>query len=113
MFGKKRSWIFGILFFLLLIVVSVFSTSNTPEEYPPYLVESPSPTGLKALYTYLEQNGHDVTQEEALPTMTKETLRVLVNPPVFTDQQTENHYLDYVRQGNTIVLCQRKSGWTL
>ncbi|WP_018932100.1 DUF4350 domain-containing protein [Gracilibacillus lacisalsi] len=106
MFGKKRSWIFGILFFLLLIVVSVFSTSNTPEEYPPYLVESPSPTGLKALYTYLEQNGHDVTQEEALPTMTKETLRVLVNPPVFTDQQTENHYLDYVRQGNTIVLAK-------
>ncbi|MGN8647168.1 DUF4350 domain-containing protein [Gracilibacillus sp. HCP3S3_G5_1] len=105
MFGKK-TWIIGIVFFLLLIGVSIFSTSNTPEQYPPYLVESPSPTGLKAIYTYLDQNGYDVSKEETLPTISKETLRILVNPPVFTDQYTENYYLDYIREGNTVVLAK-------
>ncbi len=105
MFGKK-TWIIGIILFLLLIVVSIFSTSNTPEQYPAYLVESPSPTGLKAIYTYLDKNGYDVSKEDTLPTMTKETLRILVNPPVFTDQTIENHYLNLLREGNTIVLAK-------
>ncbi|MGP4039988.1 DUF4350 domain-containing protein [Gracilibacillus sp. D59] len=105
MFGKK-TWIIGIIFFLLLIAVSIFSTSNTPEQYPPYLAESPSPTGLKAIYTYLEQNDYEVSNEKTLPSKTEDTLRILVNPPVFTDSNVENHYLDYVREGNTIVLAK-------
>ncbi|SFL94777.1 hypothetical protein SAMN04487943_105222 [Gracilibacillus orientalis] len=105
MFDKK-TWIIGVIFLFLLIVVSIFSTSNTSEQYPPYLVESPSPTGLKAIYTYLEQGDYDVSSEETLPATTEETLRILVNPPVFSDNNIENHYLDYVREGNTVVLAK-------
>ncbi|MDX8046386.1 DUF4350 domain-containing protein [Gracilibacillus sp. S3-1-1] len=102
----KKIWIIGMVFFLLLIGASIFSTSQTPKSYPPYLVESPAPTGLKALYTYLGENGYDVTEEDRLPALSDQALRILVSPPVFTDNRTEEHYLDYIRQGNTLVLAK-------
>ncbi|WP_130859186.1 DUF4350 domain-containing protein [Gracilibacillus phocaeensis] len=105
MFGKK-TWIIGAVFFLLLIGVSMLTANQTPTQYPPYLVDSPSPTGLKALYTYLEDNEYDVQQAEGLSDSTDHSLRMMVNPDLPSDQSVEDAYQSYIEAGNTVVLAK-------
>ncbi|WP_163539424.1 DUF4350 domain-containing protein [Gracilibacillus sp. YIM 98692] len=96
----------GIAFVLILVAVSYFSTSQTPEEYPAYLSASPSPTGTKAFYTYLDKE-YQVTKETSLPsdiTEKQNTIRLLLNPPLFTDQSIQKSYIDYMKDGNTLAI---------
>lgn len=102
----KKTWIVGVVFFLLLILLSFFSTSDSPKQYPSFLTESPSLTGTKAIYTYLKQQSDDVTRVTSLPheeTNTEE-LRMMINPPVLTDKVAEESYLEYIEKGNTLVI---------
>ncbi|WP_204669649.1 DUF4350 domain-containing protein [Gracilibacillus alcaliphilus] len=103
---RKKIWIIGIIFFLMLIGVSFFTANNSPKHYPPYLVESPSPNGLKALYTYLENNGYQVSQENGLSPASTNTMRILVSPPIFSDQTVVNTYQSYIEEGNTLVIVK-------
>lgn len=105
---KNKTWLLAILFFIILIVLSFFSADNTPKEYEPYLVESPSPTGTKALYTYLEQSGQPIEQTDKLPSAenSRET-RLLLNPPVFSDREVNNHYTQYVENGNHLIIGKK------
>lgn len=105
---KNKTWMFGILFFIILIVLSFFSTDNSPKEYAPYLVESPSPTGTKALYTYLEQSGQPIAQADILPQKVNDSeTRLLLNPPVFSDLEVNNHYSQYVENGNHLIIGKK------
>ncbi|UOQ84198.1 DUF4350 domain-containing protein [Gracilibacillus salinarum] len=103
---KNKTWIVGIAFFIILIAVSYYSSSNAPEQYPNYAIESPSLTGVKALYTYLSEQGNQTSIEKQAPDQQENTLRLLVNPPVFTDQQVSTKYIDYMKQGNTLVVAK-------
>ncbi|WP_058305868.1 DUF4350 domain-containing protein [Gracilibacillus massiliensis] len=104
----KRTWIVAVVFFLILIGVSVFSSNNTPEPYPPYLIDSPAPTGLKGFYTYLNQNQYQVDDSESLPNQTSSgEVRFLLDPPIYSDNSVEKQYQDYLSNGNTIILAKQ------
>ncbi|SHN31188.1 DUF4350 domain-containing protein [Gracilibacillus kekensis] len=104
----KRTWIVAVVFFLILILVSVFTRNSTPTPYPPYLVESPAPTGLKGFYTYLNQNQYQVEDSESLPNKTSTgEVRFLLNPPIYSENSVEKHYQDYLKNGNTIILAKQ------
>lgn len=105
---SKRTWIVAVVFFLLLILVSVFSNNNTPKPYPPYLVDSPAPLGVKGLYTYLDQNNYQVDDSDVLPNTEKTgELRFLIEPPIYSDNSVEQHYLEYIEAGNTLILAKQ------
>lgn len=108
-FFRNRTWIIAILFFIVLIVISFFSTDNTPEQYPAYLIESPSPSGVKAFYTYFEQNEQPISQAKAPPSETESNneTRLLLNPPVFSDMEVNDHYMQYVENGNHLIIGKK------
>ncbi|UOQ49210.1 DUF4350 domain-containing protein [Gracilibacillus caseinilyticus] len=103
---RNKTWIVGIVFFIILIAVSYYSSSNAPEQYPDYAIESPSLTGVKGLYTYLSDQGYQTSIVKQAPAQQEDTLRLLVNPPVFTDQGVATVYMDYMKQGNTLVVAK-------
>ncbi|MFC4402124.1 DUF4350 domain-containing protein [Gracilibacillus xinjiangensis] len=104
----KKIYLFGIIAFLLLMIVSFLSTSNSPKEYPDFVTESPSPTGTKALYTYLQEANKKVQTQSIHPSEMRardaKEVRILINPSIYTNQQVIDSYTDYIMDGNTIIL---------
>jgi hypothetical protein len=105
--SDKRTWIWLGVMLLLFIVAGYFLSSGQPEEYPGYVSESPSPTGTKAFYTYLEENvevdrwEHD---PELLPGEDRDALLFMIEPFFVPDQMQMNEYIRYMQAGNTILL---------
>ncbi|GAB3802274.1 DUF4350 domain-containing protein [Virgibacillus kimchii] len=103
----KRTWIWLAVILLLFIVISYFLISQQPEEFPGYVSESPSPTGTKAFYTYLEENievdrwEHD---PEMLPREDRGELLLMIEPFFVPDQSQMDEYIRYMEAGNTIML---------
>ncbi|KAB8137869.1 DUF4350 domain-containing protein [Gracilibacillus oryzae] len=103
----KKIYLYGVFAFIMLIIVSMLSTSNSPKEYPNFVTESPSPTGTKALYTYLQEQDIEVETQAQHPTeITSDgrEVRMLMNPSISTDEQIADQYKDYMMDGNTIIL---------
>lgn len=94
--------------FLLLFFISYVGTRNTPEEYPPYLYHSPSPTGTKAFYTYIEEEFEEVRKWNNYPTYLPKTdenmLLIMIEPQLFLDSENQALYKAYLEAGNTILL---------
>lgn len=89
--AKKKGWIWlGLLLFLFLICI-YFILSKQPQEFAPYDSKSPSPTGIKAFYTYLDNETSFVDRWEQSSTMLSEIegqkLLLLVEPYVTPDSQ--------------------------
>ncbi|MCR8848976.1 DUF4350 domain-containing protein [Rossellomorea sp. SC111] len=92
------------------IVIGVFLSPEKLKEYPSYISESPSPTGIKALYTYLENEGDSVRRWSLSPDRLskKESGQILIMAEPFTvpDQEEMEEYEDFMRRGNTILLLK-------
>lgn len=79
-----------------------------PKEFPIYASDSPSPTGVKALYTYV-LNHKDVVKiwsdsPSQLPNNPENQLLVMVEP-YFTPNSAElDSYTRFMETGNTILL---------
>ncbi|KPB06412.1 DUF4350 domain-containing protein [Bacillus sp. CHD6a] len=105
---KKKGWIwFGILL-ILFVICSYFVLSQKPEEFSPYDSESPSPTGLKAFYSYLENEIGMVNRWEQSPKFLPDNengqVLVMVEPYFTPDTKTMESYMDFLERGNTILL---------
>lgn len=103
----KQLWIWVGVIVLLFAVISMFS-SDRPKDYPPYVSHSPSPTGTKALYTYLAEDGFTVERWAHEPSLLdneeKEQLLLMIEP-AFTPSDEEFHmYEQFMERGNTIML---------
>lgn len=94
----------------VFIVIGVFLSPEKLKEYPAYVSESPSPTGIKALYTYLEDKGGSVRRWSLSPDRLskKESGQLLIMAEPFTvpDQKEMEEYEDFMRRGNTILLMK-------
>lgn len=70
---------------------------------------SPSPTGVKAFYTYLKDN-KDVKRwsqsPDHLPRSGEDHLLLIIEPFFIPEREEMEAYVDFMKKGNTIVLFQ-------
>lgn len=109
MSNKKKTRLTIAASLILLICVLSWLSSGDPETYPPYLSESPSPTGVKAFYTWLDEE-RQVQKWESLPellpdTTTPQTL-LMVEPFSSLSQNEIHQYEQWMEEGNTIWLMK-------
>jgi hypothetical protein len=102
---KAFYWIFPLLLF---IMASYFLAGDAPASYPPYLAKSPSPTGIKGLYTYMEQNRSSIRKWSRdpglLPNPDEPVLLVMAEPRAVPDREEMEAYTKFLQNGHTILL---------
>jgi hypothetical protein len=108
MMNKKQSMILLSLLLLLFAIVNYFSFSEQPNTYPDYVSDSPSPSGVKAIYTYLhnEKGSKQWSHTPELLPKTEGNLLIMIEPTPIKNQQATNDYLRFAEAGNTILLFQ-------
>ncbi|WP_041809259.1 DUF4350 domain-containing protein [Evansella cellulosilytica] len=101
-----RRMIVWISILAIFLVVSYFGFSNQPREYPAYISSSPSPTGVKALYTYMENEYDDVTRWYNSPDVlqSEQSLLLMIEPFFVPMEEEMNEYVRFMEEGNTILL---------
>lgn len=105
---SKQSWIWLLLLLLLFLFISFMTSPSSREQYPPYISNSPSPTGVKALFTYLEKE-LDVTSWNHTPdllTSTTNNLLIMVEPFFMPSSDELEKYEQFLANGNSILLLQ-------
>ncbi|GAA5417583.1 hypothetical protein Pryu01_02657 [Paraliobacillus ryukyuensis] len=103
----KNTWIWLLILLTLFVICSYIFVPEKPEEYPPYVSNSPAPTGTKAIYTYLEENQLPIKKWELPPSNLanrENTLQVMVEPSLFSEENTLQAYQAYVENGNTLAI---------
>ncbi|WP_077618033.1 DUF4350 domain-containing protein [Bacillus sinesaloumensis] len=104
---KPKVWMILIGLITLLLFLTYFIESHNPKVYPRYVSESPAPTGVKALYTYLNDENKAKRWSHSPNLLTnKEDNQVLIMvEPYFTPEQEEARgYLDFIQAGNKLIL---------
>ncbi len=100
-------WIWLSLLLLVLLGSSYLLSLNQPKEYPVYASDSPSPTGVKAFYSYLE-NHQGVKRwtdsPNQLPTNPEKQLLIIIEPYFIPDSEELSGYESFMDAGNTILL---------
>ncbi len=93
---------------LAFVLISFFSFSQNPKVYPDFVSTSPSPTGTKAIYSYLEDNHSSVTRwsqsPDKLPSNEAKQLLIMVEPSFVEDTSKVEKYEKFMKAGNTILL---------
>ena len=51
--GNKKIWVWLVILLIALMFSRYILVQGQPKEYPMYASDSPSPTGVKAFYTYV------------------------------------------------------------
>ncbi|MBS4208020.1 DUF4350 domain-containing protein [Bacillus sp. FJAT-50079] len=105
-----KTWIWLIIPLIIVVISSYFIESGKPREYPVYVSESPSPTGIKAFYTYVKNNHEAVERWPHSPTRLPKnfgTQTLIMVEPYFTPDRDEmDAYIDFMEAGNTILLLK-------
>ncbi|PLS09535.1 DUF4350 domain-containing protein [Neobacillus cucumis] len=107
--SKKQGLLWFIALLLLFIAVSYFAYQPKPEIYPSYVTVSPSPTGVKALYTYLKKEKEVkswIHSPDLLPKEKHNQLLVMVGPAFTPEKKWMQQYINFMEAGNTILLMQ-------
>ncbi|WP_138416767.1 DUF4350 domain-containing protein [Aquibacillus sediminis] len=102
--NKYRAWMWLASFLIVFLVVSLLVSSPQPKEYPDYASDSPSPTGVKGLYTYLDDVSRWSSSPELLATLGNNQLLVMVEPYFIPETPEMKAYMDFIETGNTILL---------
>ncbi|WHY88835.1 DUF4350 domain-containing protein [Neobacillus novalis] len=104
---KRQGWIRLTVLLLIFILISLYVSSQKPKQYPNYVSGSPSPTGVKAFYTYFKKEVHVnswTADPKKLPKQGEEKLLVMVEPFFIPDTEEMEAYQDFMKAGNTILL---------
>ncbi|MCJ7842008.1 DUF4350 domain-containing protein [Lederbergia sp. NSJ-179] len=109
--ANRRIWIWMTVLILIFILLSYLFYAPNQKEYPDFVSESPSPTGVKAFYTYLNQEFDSVQRfhysSEQLPTTDQHQLLIMVEPFIMPDSNEMKAYQAYMEAGNTVLLLSR------
>lgn len=101
----KPAVLFPLFLLLVLILVTVFTYKEEAKQYPPFAMNSPSPTGTKAIVTYLQENmGATIDKELPSNEGNQQQIRLLINPALFSEIEVEEAYLDFIKDGNTLLV---------
>ncbi|WML48949.1 DUF4350 domain-containing protein [Neobacillus sp. PS3-34] len=107
--STKQAWIWFAVLLTLFIIISYFAYSPKVQYYPDYVTSSPSPTGLKAIYTYLDKET-DVSKWTHTPDLLSKSrnkkLLVMAEPSFLPEKKEMKAYVDFMEAGNTILLLK-------
>ena len=108
---KTRTW-FGILLGLgLFIGLGIVFAPQSPTQNPAYLSQSPSPTGVKAIYTLLEKNFVQIEiwgkPAQALPPLASAQLMIIAEPSTPFDSNEIKQWIKWLEAGNRLLLLER------
>ncbi|WP_051186065.1 DUF4350 domain-containing protein [Neobacillus bataviensis] len=107
--SKGKTWMWLIVLLVLFLTISYFSFSPKPKVYPGYVSDSPSPSGVKAFYTYLKKETDVKTwnhSPDMLPKSEENQLLVMVESSFIPGKDVMKKYVDFMKAGNTILLFQ-------
>ncbi len=107
--SNKKIWIGMMILLVLFVLSSFFIQPKQRKTYPPYVSESPSPTGVKAFYTYLksEMKVERWTRSvNHLPKEKENQLLIMIQPYFIPDAKQMAAYEQFMEAGNTILLFQ-------
>ena len=108
---RARIWIGIFLGICLFIGLGILLTPQGPTQYPAYLTESPSPSGVKAFYTLLEKNFTQVDSwkkpPQALPILASRQLMIMVEPSVPLNSDEIEQWTQWLEAGNDLWLLDR------
>ncbi|MEH7123182.1 DUF4350 domain-containing protein [Bacillus sp. JJ1773] len=108
--SKGRAWIYLLVMLILFTLISYFSFSPEPMHYPNYVTDSPSPTGVKALYTYLGKE-KKVKKWSHAPNLLnngeKDQLLIMAEPYFFPKNEELQAYINFMEAGHTILLLKK------
>ncbi|QKY69270.1 DUF4350 domain-containing protein [Lentibacillus sp. CBA3610] len=106
----RRALVWLVVVLLLFIGISYILAPDTPEEYPDFVSESPSPTGVKAFYTYLDNEQGSVERwthaPELLSDQNDNQLLIMAGPSFTPDTEQMEAYMSFLGSGNTILLMK-------
>ncbi|MRH43195.1 DUF4350 domain-containing protein [Aquibacillus halophilus] len=102
----RRAWFLLAGVLLLFILTSFLVTSPKPEDYPDYVSDSPSPTGLKGVFTYLENASRWSHSPRHLSNQDDGPLLIMVQPFYIPEAGEMEDYMSFIQAGNTILLVQ-------
>ncbi|WP_282137593.1 DUF4350 domain-containing protein [Rossellomorea aquimaris] len=105
-----KAWVWLATLLSLFIIIGVFLSPEKAKEYPAYVSESPSPSGIKALYTYLENEGASIQRwsfsPDKLPATESDRLLIMIEPFSIPEQEEMEAYENFMKAGNTILLLK-------
>lgn len=112
LFQSSRTRIrIGFFLGVCLISLGILLTPHGPTQYPAYLTESPSPSGVKAFYTLLEKNFTQVGSwkkpVQALPVLASRQLMIIVEPSVPLNSGEIEQWTKWLEAGNDLWLLDR------
>jgi hypothetical protein len=106
--SKRGTWLGLIVLLLFFIIISYIFLSQKPKDYQNYLSHSPSPTGVKAIFTYLESELNKVESWSHSPDLLtddeEDKLLIMVEPTFIPETEEMNAYKSFIEKGNTILL---------
>jgi hypothetical protein len=89
---------------------SYYIVTGEPKNYPQYDSQSPSPTGVKAFYTYVENEMDLVKRWSHPPNLLPKTdgnqLLVMIEPAIMPNSEEMEAYVQFMEAGNTILLLK-------
>lgn len=107
---QRKGWISISILLAIFVLCSYLLAPNQPKEHPSYVSYSSAPDGTKAIYTYLAEKLSTVSRWEHSPTQLadqKNTLLIMVEPPLLFNAQESQAYQDFLHAGNTIFLLKQ------
>ncbi len=94
----------------MFIIITYIIDLQQPKDYPSYVSESPAPTGTKALYTYLDQQG-EVDRWKHRPDLLAQEdqgqLLFMIQPSFIQNTDEMEAYEAFMEAGNTILLLRQ------
>ncbi|WP_245183525.1 DUF4350 domain-containing protein [Lentibacillus salicampi] len=106
----RRTLLWLVVVLLLFIGISYMFVPDTPEEYPGFVSESPSPTGVKAFYTYMDDQFGAVNRWDRSPEQLTEKggnqLLMMIGPSFTPNSKEMDEYISFLESGNTILLMK-------
>ncbi|MFO1443825.1 DUF4350 domain-containing protein [Bacillus sp. Bva_UNVM-123] len=108
--STRQTWIWLALLLIVFMLTSYFFLSQAPKQYPNYVSDSPSPTGVKAFYTYLQQE-EEVERWTHSPNLlrntTKNQILIMIEPFFMPNSEEMADYESFMEAGNTILLLKK------
>jgi len=108
---QNRVWLGIAIALVLFIGLGVWLSGEQPKQYTNYLSKSPSPTGVKALYTYTMEEKEEVDrwfgQPGKLPKLEQSQALLMIGPYFRFSEEEARRYRNWMKEGNTILLMKQ------
>lgn len=108
----SKSWLILFMAVFLFIALGLFLLPQPLKNYPAFVADSPSPSGIKAIYTLLNEHTDRVgiwkKDARHAPFLDKNQLMIMVEPYFTFDPEEEKQWIEWMKEGNHIWLFTTK-----